>query len=236
MKKVTQLTLATAIAAASAISAPAMADISTNIGAGSDYVWRGVSQTGNGAAVSGGIDFESDSGFYAGTWISNTSSGSSETDVYLGYGLGLGEGGDLTFGYIQYLYPTVDDANFGEVHVDYAVAGFSVGVALTVVDDTPDNSVFSSGDVFAYVGYGADLGNDWSIGGTLGSYQFDDADVDYSYFQLDLGKSVGEFGDLTFSVSVADADEVIDIDDDASLGDGFVDSDPLTFVSWSKGF
>ena len=236
MKKVTQLTLASAIAVASAISAPAMADLSVNIGATSDYVWRGVSQTGNGAAVSGGVDYEDESGFYAGTWLSNTSLGTSETDLYLGYGLDLGNAGGLTVGYIYYLYPTIDNANFGEVHVDYSVAGFSVGVAVTVNDDTDEDAPFSAGDVFAYLGYGLDLGNDWSLGGTVGSYQFDDADVDYTYVQLDLGKSVGEFGDITLSVSVADSDEVIDVDDVLAGPDPFVDTDPLTFISWSKGF
>ena len=226
MKKVTQLTLATAIAAASAISAPAMADISTNIGAGSDYVWRGVSQTGNGAAVSGGIDFESDSGFYTGTWISNTASGSSETDIYAGFNFDLGSDMSLTLGGIGYLYPTSEtNANFGEVHADFAVAGFSAGVAVTVISEIEDDA-YTEGDVFYYVGYGADLGGDWSLGGTYGFYDFDaDSDeneISYGYIQLDLGKSVGEFGDLTFSVSIADEESGTD--------------QPLTFVSWSKGF
>jgi uncharacterized protein (TIGR02001 family) len=53
---------------------------SANIGAVSNYIWRGVTQTGDQAAVQGGIDVAHESGFYAGTWISNVDwdEGSSE--------------------------------------------------------------------------------------------------------------------------------------------------------------
>jgi uncharacterized protein (TIGR02001 family) len=44
---------------------------SANIGAVSNYMWRGVTQTGDQAAVQGGIDVAHESGFYAGTWLSN---------------------------------------------------------------------------------------------------------------------------------------------------------------------
>ena len=58
-----------------ALTAPAIAEdpysISANIGAVSNYMWRGVTQTQDGAAVQGGLDFSHESGFYAGTWISN---------------------------------------------------------------------------------------------------------------------------------------------------------------------
>lgn len=58
-----------------ALSAPVAAEgpysISANIGAVSNYMWRGVTQTQDGAAVQGGLDFSHESGFYAGTWASN---------------------------------------------------------------------------------------------------------------------------------------------------------------------
>ncbi|NBC48610.1 MAG: hypothetical protein GVY22_11580 [Gammaproteobacteria bacterium] len=56
-------------------SAPAAAQqpwaLSANIGAVSNYIWRGVTQTGDQAAIQGGIDVAHESGFYAGTWASN---------------------------------------------------------------------------------------------------------------------------------------------------------------------
>ncbi|WPL16427.1 hypothetical protein Thiowin_01381 [Thiorhodovibrio winogradskyi] len=45
--------------------------LSANIGAVSNYMWRGVTQTGDGAAVQGGVDAAHESGFSAGTWASN---------------------------------------------------------------------------------------------------------------------------------------------------------------------
>jgi uncharacterized protein (TIGR02001 family) len=53
---------------------------SANIGAVSNYVWRGVTQTGDQPAVQGGLDAAHESGFYAGTWLSNVDfdEGSSE--------------------------------------------------------------------------------------------------------------------------------------------------------------
>lgn len=46
-------------------------NISANIGAVSNYLWRGVTQTQDGAAVQGGLDLTHSSGFYIGTWASN---------------------------------------------------------------------------------------------------------------------------------------------------------------------
>jgi len=56
---------------------------SANIGAVSNYIWRGVTQTGDQAAIQGGVDVSHESGFYAGTWISNIDwdEGSSEDVV-----------------------------------------------------------------------------------------------------------------------------------------------------------
>jgi len=62
-------------ALAIALSAPASAEdpysFSANIGVVSNYIWRGVTQTQDGAAVQGGLDFTHESGFYAGVWASN---------------------------------------------------------------------------------------------------------------------------------------------------------------------
>jgi uncharacterized protein (TIGR02001 family) len=65
----------TLLSASMLVSAPAVAQdpwsFSANIGAVSNYIWRGVTQTGDQAAVQGGLDVAHESGFYAGTWASN---------------------------------------------------------------------------------------------------------------------------------------------------------------------
>ncbi|MBK5970053.1 MULTISPECIES: TorF family putative porin [Thiorhodovibrio] len=67
--------LAAAVALSLAGTSVALAQgpwsFSANIGAVSNYMWRGVTQTSDGAAVQGGVDAAHESGFYAGTWASN---------------------------------------------------------------------------------------------------------------------------------------------------------------------
>lgn len=224
--KLLKTVLASAIAAA-AFSATTQAEVSTNIAVSSDYVWRGVTQTGYGAAVSGGIDYADESGFFAGTWLSNTNFGSAEMDLYLGYG---GEAGDFGYSvtYNYYAYPTIDDANFGELLLDFSFNIVSFGLSYTVNSDVEEPGIFVDGDLHYYIGAGFDLGNDWSLGATYGYYDFDYdgdtavGDVSYGYFQVDLGKSYGDWGDFGVSASLADEESGED--------------DPIVWVSWSKGF
>ena len=61
---------------------------SANASMTSNYIWRGLTQTENEAAVQGGIDYAGDSGFYVGTWASNVNYGagdvySYEHDIYV---------------------------------------------------------------------------------------------------------------------------------------------------------
>ena len=96
---------------AAAFSGSAFAGATGNVGAVSEYMFRGISQ-GTGAAVQGGVDYASDSGFYLGLWGSNIDwgPGSVETDVYGGF---AGKAGDIGYdvGAIYYYYPEEDETN-----------------------------------------------------------------------------------------------------------------------------
>jgi len=68
--------------------------LTANVGLFSEYIFRGISQTGGKPAVQGGFDYAHSSGFYAGTWASNISwledfgaynRSSLEWDFYGGY-------------------------------------------------------------------------------------------------------------------------------------------------------
>ncbi|MEW8587031.1 MAG: TorF family putative porin, partial [Candidatus Thiodiazotropha sp.] len=48
------------------LSSVAAAEISANIGVTSNYIWRGLTQTGNSTALSGGFDWADELGVYAG--------------------------------------------------------------------------------------------------------------------------------------------------------------------------
>jgi uncharacterized protein (TIGR02001 family) len=82
-----------------------------NVGAVTDYRYRGISQTRLKPAIQGGADFSHSSGFYIGTWASSIKwikdaggDASAEVDVYGGYkfnAAGLG----FDVGVLRYLYP-----------------------------------------------------------------------------------------------------------------------------------
>ena len=91
--------------------------LSANVGAVSDYRFRGISQSFDKAAVQGGIDYAHSSGFYVGNWNSSINEGAGypsahwENDYYAGFKKSLGNFG-LDVGVIYYDYPgsnAVDD-------------------------------------------------------------------------------------------------------------------------------
>src|SRR5215510_3893871 len=91
MKKVMGLAML-AGAATLASAGAANAEVSASVALTSDYVFRGVTQTDNGAAIQGSFDWSNDQ-FYAGVWGSNVNFGatspdetvSMELDAYVGW-------------------------------------------------------------------------------------------------------------------------------------------------------
>ena len=212
------------------MASTAFAEISMNIGATSNYIWRGVSQTGDAAAISGGLDWSDSSGLYAGTWVSNVDFGaccetSYELDLYGGY---AGEVGDFGYdvGLIYYTYDPDDDANFLELGLSGSWQFLTLGLNYTLDGEADDDTgQFVEGDLYYYGGVSFDLPEDFAVGLTVGSYAFENdgvggADYDYTHYQADLTKSAGDFGDVTLSLSDTDMDN----------------DDMKFFVSWAKTF
>lgn len=201
------------------LSGLAQAELSANIGATSNYIWRGMTQTNNDAAISGGIDWDSGAGFYAGVWASNVDFGKegAEVDLYGGY---AGEAGDFGYdvGVIHYLYPQHSDIDFTEIYGSASYMFLEAGVSYQVQGDS---AAFDDGSVYFYGKASHDFGEGWSIAGTVGRYAIDGA-PDHTHFLGEVTKSAGDFGDFTLSVSVADGDAV--------------DEDALVAVSWAKSF
>jgi uncharacterized protein (TIGR02001 family) len=110
--------------------------VTANVGLFSEYIFRGIAQTGGKPAVQGGFDYAHSSGLYLGTWASNISwledfgaysRSSLEWDFYGGYKAAIG---DTDFFYdvgtLYYYYPGkrfsgVVDANTWEI---YAAIGW----------------------------------------------------------------------------------------------------------------
>jgi len=126
-------------------------EISSNASLSSDYIWRGMTQTGGDLAVSGGFDLSTDMGFYIGTWASNSSAAtgaSMELDVYLGFAGEMAENMTYDVGYISVIYPGNNGADFEEAYVAFNIYGLNI-----LYSDGQDN-----GPSYSEVGYAVDAG------------------------------------------------------------------------------
>ncbi len=95
--------------------------VSANITLVSNYLYRGISQTGGRPAVQGGFDYEHKSGFYLGAWGSNSSffsdlytdrggregaiNASLELDTYLGFKNKFAKNFSYDVGFLRYNFP-----------------------------------------------------------------------------------------------------------------------------------
>ena len=205
-----------------ALSGAAVADFSANVGATSNYVWRGATQTTNMGAISGGLDYSSDIGIYVGTWASDTTLGSQELDLYGGYAAEFG-GFGIDVGVISYTYPqtpTGTDIDWTEVYVGLSYKMFSAQI-------NNSSNALASGDDGLYVEVAADfdVAKDLTLGLHVGNYDFKDPASagyeDYTDFSISLSK--GEF-----SIYLSDTD----LDAPANQ----LDEDLKIVVSWAKEF
>jgi uncharacterized protein (TIGR02001 family) len=212
-----------AVVGAMAIGTSAQAELTGNVGVSNNYLWRGVTQTTDNAAVWGGLDY-SQSLFYAGTWVSNVDfAGGYEMDLYLGL---AGDAGPVTWdvGYIYYYYPVNDPATGDEVEADFGEVYGSVGYGpVSIYAATTVNAEFDDDDGTYVAGslalpiteeleFGATVGN---YSGSIGEVVSGDDDG-YMHYMLSLSKD-----DFTFAVEANDIDNA---------------DDPRFTVSWGKEF
>ena len=110
------------------------APFSTNVSLVSNYLYRGISQTGGKPAVQGGFDYTHSSGFYVGAWGSNISwlsdtyaasaianagvakaganNAGLELDTYLGFKNSFATDFNYDVGFLRYNYPGTYPATF----------------------------------------------------------------------------------------------------------------------------
>ncbi|MGF1548456.1 MAG: TorF family putative porin [Thiotrichales bacterium] len=206
-----KLALAVALAGAT-LATPALAELEANIGVASNYVWRGLTQTDDAAAVSGGLDYTHASGFYAGTWTSNVDFGDKgyEFDVYAGYA-GEAAGFSYDVGYIYYAYPSLDDSNFSELYLTGGYGPISAAINYQVdADFTEENYLY-----FELAGE-FELTPDYGLKVFAGVYDLKADGDDVTHFGATLSK-----GEFSLSAVKNDVDG---------------DDDPRIFVGWAKTF
>ena len=217
MKKANALLVGTILAASTVASSVAVAELSGNIGFTSNYLWRGVDQSGGDSAISGGLDYAHDSGLYAGTWVSSigSESGQYEQDWYAGYGFDAGPVG-MDIGYITYTYPVGNATlDFDEAYVSASYEMVTVGAALTM--DKEATTQYED-DLYIYASADFEVKEGLGLGVSVGDYDFDDpASTDYTHYQVSLSKD-----DFTFAYDATDLDGA--------------DGDARFTVSYSKSF
>ncbi|TMP00049.1 hypothetical protein CWC14_03605 [Pseudoalteromonas sp. S3260] len=209
MLKLQKTILISALALTGMASTTAFAEVTANAAATSNYLWRGQEQTGGDAAVSGGIDYANESGFYAGTWASNASWADEmtyELDLYAGFGGAINENVSYDVGYIYYAYPDAAsgaDADFSEVYGSISVQGFTFGAAVLATSAANGDGTDFGDSLYLNAEYSFAVGSNGTemalhIGHYSGDFIGDDNIIDY-------GVSVSKDG-FTFGLSDNDMD------------------------------
>ncbi|MFA5083724.1 MAG: TorF family putative porin [Hydrogenophilaceae bacterium] len=198
-----------------------------NVSLTSNYVFRGISQTGGDMAVQGGLDYAHSSGFYLGTWASNVGwiedfqgydSGNVEIDLYGGYRGAIGDSG-LTFdvGAIRYMYPGDNNPGMGFPDGDTSEVYGALGWKWFTVK----YSYYLTDDVFGITANGSDywdVGASYPVGETgltlaahWGTFSFDDTSVaDYNDWSVsatyDMSKLSPVMSGVTVGLKYSDTD------------------------------
>lgn len=235
---VTASVLSASILGALAVPSLAHAEVSANIGAVSNYMFRGITQTEGAAAIQGGVDYENAAGLYAGTWVSTIDFGDDAThelDLYFGFA-GEMEGISYDVGYIYYAYTDApDNIDFGELYGEVGMGNFAVGFAYTLHSENQDD-VFDEGDIYYYGSASLPLANDFSAGFTVGYYDFDVdgdpgfKDASYVHYAASLVKDASELGEFSLNIDYADISKSNEV-----FGSGRADK-PQVWVGWTKSF
>lgn len=209
-------------------SPAAFAGVTGNVGAFSEYMFRGIGQSG-GAAVQGGLDYAHASGLYVGTWASNIGfAGGTEMDLYGGFSTKIGEVG-FDIGGIFYWYTEEDEGGPGadEYNTLEGYIGLSYG-PFAVKYYYADEANFFIGDGEAdEAGYllgtmAFPITDTVNLIGNVGWYSGDEierftGDED-SYIDYSIGVAKTLDGGFTMTLQFIDTDlEVADVDDEPKV-------------------
>lgn len=228
--KLKTLVLSMAVAGSSiAALAPAtvQAGVSGNVGVVSQYIFRGIPQSGGTAAAQGGIDYESESGIYAGIWASEVAddvAGSDELEYDL-YGGWSGEvsGIGLSAGVTLYRYTEeVFDKEYDEVNLSASFGDLSIG--LDVGNHTPAGG----GDDHSYTIATASYSYGSAYGLVGSATDFLGEDTSYTWLELGYGAEVAEGTEVGFSL-------INTMGEDTGLGKDS-DGDLMMVVGFTKSF
>jgi uncharacterized protein (TIGR02001 family) len=217
------LALGSVTGLAQAQAAAPASSLSFNVGAVSDYRYRGISQSRLQPALQGGLDYADKSGFYVGAWGSSikwikdtpgVTKGATELDLYAGY---KGAVGDVAYdvGFLRYQYFGNNYVNYGanaNTNEIYGAATF--GLVTAKYSHAISNlfgNIDSKNSYYLDLSAAFDLGNGFSLTPHVGYQKVKNVPADagsYTDYSLTLSKDLGNGLSATAAAVGTDADKV----------------------------
>ena len=206
-------TLAALLVTSTALTGVAQAaEVEANVGATTDYIWRGNTQSSGDASLSGGLDVDFGNGFALGTWVGSLGasddmvdddlqdSANYELDIYASYSTEIG-GLPLEVGYIAYLYPGVADSDndFADFYISTELAG--IGISYYMLASAENDTVDEDEGTYVSVDYDYALAGDLTLSLHYGMEDFTNSDSDE-----DTSISISK-GDMTYTISGDEGDD-----------------------------
>lgn len=147
-------------------------EIDAEIGAFSDYRFRGISLSSKDPQVTAEISVAHESGLYAGVWASNVALNNGaddvELDLYAGYAADMG-GATLDVGAVYYLYPGNSDFNYVELLASVAFAAGPGEITLGAAYAPSQSNIGSEDNTYFYISGDLPIGETpLSVHGTFG--------------------------------------------------------------------
>jgi uncharacterized protein (TIGR02001 family) len=200
--------------------------LSYNVGATTDYRFRGIAQTSTNPALQGGVDFAHKSGLYLGTWASNISwikdyvgatDGSLELDLYGGYKGEISKDFTYDLGLIAYTYPSNTAGNvsgFANANTTEIYGALTYGLVTAKYSRSTGNFIAnsnSSGSQYLELAANFDLGNGMTLTPHVGHQTIPNQTNDagnYTDYSLTLTKDYGNGLAISVAAIGTNADKV----------------------------
>lgn len=171
-----------------------------------NYLWRGMTQTDDKPGISASLDYETETGFYAGAWVSNVEfdSANYELDLFAGF-YSEWENVSWDISYVHYFFPdslSEDELELGEILIVANVGNFTLGSAVLGTSDARESGDFGD-SLYVYGEYQVDWSEDASTVFHLGEYSGDYvSDEPILVYEVRLN-----WNQFTLTAAMAESDE-----------------------------
>jgi uncharacterized protein (TIGR02001 family) len=200
-----------AVLTASMMSTISYADVSATVTGATDYIYDGISQTDNGSALQGSVDYSHDK-FYAGIWASNVDATydadlTTEVDYYAGWADSINDHVSYDLRVLYYAYPGTNS----DYKYDYIEWTGKITIDNTWVQAGYDPNYF--GDAghswLARAGYDYAINDTYTLKGEIGTHKMTESKSSeywygndaYNYWKLGVSRS---WMDLDWNLSYTD--------------------------------